>query len=433
MENTEQNNNNEYSVREVNETEVNGRVDFDNSAKNPLARNEVTYYNPSADKMQTQNYLVMQDLVVPVILRRKNGVLEFAMQYEYIPAINKVLLELPDCPFKDKKDIYTNGEVTTAVDDRMMSLGLEMIGFKNLDAKETAVSQSFTDQLVKFVAVYVDEEYENKQLQWFSASSLADYLKNIGENSSLQTKQALQLFYSQIYKNQLEEEQTLFEYDKSIVGKTIEDWEDTKNIMEHKYRFGIERSENEQPADDSVIPNYGQHVEYGLSKNSVQCLIIKKENGRIKIGLSKQQRSPFVARQEIDEYFYEAAAGMVEPGENIENAVAREVEEETGIKVDARRLFKNEESTILSKATQEYSDFYIYYLENDEKIGEQKLDDEEAISKIEWFDLDTTNFGEMNIPLPTKFMIEKLKYDYLPNKSIRKDRVRGSDDGSIEI
>lgn len=80
----------ETTSQEMYETILNGRVDFKNSAKNPLTRRQVRYYNPAIDKMQSQNYLEMEDVVVPIILRENNGVLEFAMQYESIPAIKKV-------------------------------------------------------------------------------------------------------------------------------------------------------------------------------------------------------------------------------------------------------------------------------------------------------------------------------------------------------
>lgn len=55
---------------EIYGTILNGRVDFKNSAKNLLARKQITYYNPKTDKMQTQNYFEMQDIVVLIILKK---------------------------------------------------------------------------------------------------------------------------------------------------------------------------------------------------------------------------------------------------------------------------------------------------------------------------------------------------------------------------
>lgn len=413
----------ETTSQEMYETILNGRVDFKNSAKNPLTRRQVRYYNPAIDKMQSQNYLEMEDVVVPIILRENNGVLEFAMQYESIPAIKKVLLELPDCPFFEiKKDKYSTAEVAESVADRMDSLDLDMIGLKYLDSSETAVSQSFTDQQAKFVEVYVEEIHENPSLQWFPITSIPEYLRTIGENSSLQTKYALQMFYMK-YKEEIDKKGvTEFSYDTDLLGQETS-WEDKKTIMEHKYRFGIELSENPQEQE----PFVEQYAEYGKSKNSVQCLITRRKDGKIQVGLAKQQRSPFIEREGVDEYFYEAVAGMLEEGETYEDAAEREGKEEAGVEFDKKRLTHLAVPTILSKGTEEYSDFYMYEL-GVSKILEQSLDEEENISELEWFDLNEIDLSKIHSPLPTKYLIALAKEQYERERNARKLDSRTSDD-----
>lgn len=418
-------NKNGNSSEEINRTILNGRVDFKNSAKNPLARRKVTYYNPITNKMQTQNYLDMQDIVVPIVLKRnKTGELEFAMLYEYIPATNKVFLELPECPFfHQKKAHYTNDEVCTVVEDRLIELGLDMQGLKYLDSSETAVSQSFTDQQAIFVAIYAQEMQENNTLQWFPISSIKNFFARIGDNSSLQTKYALQVFYSK-YKEEIEKgKQIEFNYNTEIVGKPIGHWEDKKNIMEHKYRFGIELSENnEQKNTNEQIIDFGQVSEYGLSKNSSNCLIIRRVNNRIMIGLSRQQRSPFIERDGAGEYFYEFVGGMLEENESYEDTARRETKEETGIDIENMKLIHIETPTLASKAAAEYGDFYLCEIKEGTKINSLKLDEQENISGIEWFDLYEIDLEKMRIPLGTKYIIEKTRVYYEEEKQKEMER-----------
>lgn len=421
----------ETTSKEVYSSILNGRVDLKNDAKNPLARKEVRYFNPKGiykktgeqGVMQSQNYLEMQDLIVPVILRENNGTLEFAMQYEYIPATNKVNLELPDCPFfYEKKSQYSDLQVCDALDERMKSMGLAMQVYAYLDRSETAVSQSFTDQQAKFVKVFVETtQEENEKLQWFPITSLENYLATIGENSSLQTKYALQLFYEQYKKQLSQKEARPFIYDETIVGEKTGKWQDKKNIMEHKYRFGIELAENDSKEDDDLIPDYGKYAEYGQSKNSVQCLMVRKTAHGIKIGLSKQQRSPFVEREGVDEYFYEAVAGMLEEGETYQEAAKRESLEEAGVEFAGGRLIHLSSPAILSKATEEYSDFYMYEMKKS-IIQAQQLDEQENIEGIEWFDLEEIDLEKLHAPLPTKYLIAKAKEFYERERGKQMDR-----------
>lgn len=415
---------------ELYETILNGREDFARNAKNLLSRKQVTYYNPKSGKMQTQNYLDMQDLVVAVILRRnEEGQMEFAMMYEYIPAVNKVFLELPECPFfKIKKDHYDNGDVTEVLENRMMDLGLNMIGFKYLDSSETAICQSFTDQQAKFVVVSVEEENENDKLNWFPITSIKSFFENIGNNSSLQTKYALELFYYKYRKDINGSSPSQFLYDTEIVGKPAGEWKDHKTIMERNYRFGIKLTENIQPINmNDTITYSGQFSEYGTSKNSSNCLVTKKHNGKIMIGLSRQQRSPFVEREGTDEYFYEFVGGMVEDGESFEEAAKRETLEETGVDIQNMRLIHIEEPTLATKAAEEYGDFYLCEIAEGTKINCLKLDEQEDIDRLQWFDLYEIDLEKKRIPLGTKYIIQKARQYY--QGQIEKTMLRSATEG----
>lgn len=419
-----------FEVKEVNKTMTNGRFDFKNSASGILGRSEVTYFNPKNGKYQTQNYLTMQDVVVPVILKRsKSGELMFAMQYESNPSANGILLELPECPFfREKKDVYSNGDVTECIEERLESLGLEMEGFRYLDSSETAVNQSITDQLMKVVSVYAEEkeEIEDNGLIWFPISSLEDYLsdkkanENELERSSLQTKYALRLFYNK-YKEEIKKwPPTEFKYDEKMINENGENWEKQKTIMEHKYRFGLQLAEK-KGKENPEIQDFGQVSEYGTSKNSVECLVTKKDGKRIKIGLSKQQRSPHINREGVSEYFYEEVGGMLEPTEDYETALKREVPEETGIQVKNGKIVHLSNPIILSKGTQECSAFYLYEMADNDVQGEKKLDQQECIENIEWFYLDEIDLEKLHAPLPTKYAILKAREYYKELEKIKSE------------
>lgn len=399
----------DFKNEEINTTEVNGRYNFKESGAGILGRSSVTYYNPNNEKYQTQSYLTMQDVVVPVMLKRnENGELMFAMQYESIPSIHQNLLELPDCPFfEEKKDSYSNGDVTECIEEKMASLGLEMEGFRYLDSSETAVNQSITDQLIKVVAVFASENAETKDngLNWFPISSLEDYLFHLKEGneieeSSLQTKYALKLFYDK-YKEEIKKyTPTKFNYNRD----TTNNWQDKKIIMEHKYRFGLQLAQ-QQEQENSQVQDFGQVLEYGTSKNSVECIVVKRDGKNVKIGLSKQQRSPFINREGIDEFFYEDVGGMLEGDESYEEALKREVPEETGVQIQNGKIVKLSNPVLLSKGTQECSAFYLYEMAKGDMKGNTHLDEQECIGEMEWFDLAEIDLEKLHAPLPTKYSI----------------------------
>lgn len=319
-----------FTITKVRGTITNGRVNNKRTAMNPMSTNSITYVNSKSGKTQTQSYLEMQDLIVPVLVKKdkQTGELNFAMQYEYVPSSKYgVQIELPDFPFFDeKKDNYSEQDVSECIKENLSYLDLKLIGFKYLDSGTTAINQSITDQIMKVVYVV---------------------------------------------------ENTLLE---------------------------------------KGISNYGTVFEIGTSRNSVECLITKRENKKIKIGLSRQQRSPFIAREGISEFFYEEVGGMVEEGESYEDALKREVPEETGIPIKNGKLHKMSNPIMLGKGTQESSVFYIYEMSGNEKPIGQSLDTEESIEDMEWFDLDKIDLNKLHAPIPTKYAITLAREHFERNR-----------------
>jgi len=402
----------DYNVEIVEQTMVNGRVNFRRTAANPIALKRVTYNNETTGKNQIQSYLEMEDLVVPVIIKKdkKTEKILFALQYEALPSSEHYShLELPDCPFfDDKKDHYSNEDVIKCIDNNMRYLGLEMLGYKYLDYGETAINQSITDQLMRVACVYVEETETNNSLVWYPISCLADFLeerrldKSTKEFTTITTKYALRLFYKAFESEIKKEEPTKFYYDRKLIDQDSQ-WSEYRIIMPHKYRFGEKIVSKEY--SDVGVANLGDVYEIGTSKNSVECLLVKVVDGKKMIGLSKQQRSPFIERKGVDEFFYEEVGGMIEDGEDYEEALRREVVEETGIQMSSGKLTQLTGLMMIGKGTQEASIFYLYEMDGSEIDGDQSQDEQESIEKIEWFDLDQIDLNTFHAPLPTKYAV----------------------------
>lgn len=394
-------------------TILNGRVDFSKSAKNPLARRQITYENVTTGKMQTQNYIQMQDVVVPVILRHnEKGEVEFAAIYEYVPATKQIMFELPECPFFDiKKAEYSPEETIDCVNNALNNYGLKMDGIKWLDKQETPVSQSITDQQALFVAVYTSSDNASEELKWFPISSIKECLDKVKSNSSLQTKYALQLFYRQ-HKDIINKQKPHKFVLPDIIGQPVDDWKDTKNIMENKYRFGIEFASKE--ATNELSEKEENYAEYIQSRNSANCLLVKQTDKGLKVGLAKQLRSPFIEREGVEDNLFESVGGMVDGNESYLEAVQREAIEETGYNTNNAKLIHVSEPTISSKAAEEHSDYYIFFIDENNEPFEQKLDEDEAIDTLQWFDLDEVD--NIRMPLSTKYLLELLKYELTKEK-----------------
>jgi len=401
----------DYKKESVYESILNGRVPNDGMKINGIEK--ITYYNPVSKKNQTQSYLDMDDIIVPFILRKNaEGKYQFAMEYKYVPAAGKTMLELPVISTMQNSSGYDGEQIEDLLEAGLIdNYGIDIIGYRSLDYSATPVSQSFTNQKVTAVVVYTkQEESENGNLEWFDIGSLKDYLTNYIGLSSLQTAYVMQSFYEQ-FKNK-EELQGISKKFEFVQGKinSKEPFEKHYNIMEHKYRFGVDFSSNgKRKVEDAP------YAEIGLSKNSVQCIMTRVIDGKIYVGLSKQQRSPFIATENFDEYLFEVAAGMVEPGESYEEAAKREAIEETGIDIAEQKLIYIG-TQLLSTATQEESAFYICEVSEKSNYGKQNLDSDENISQIEWFLLDEIDLSRLHAPLPTKYAILKVREHFSKEK-----------------
>ena len=375
------------------------------NAENPnyiYCRNEITYFNPSSNKEQMQSYLHMNDLIVPILLKIDNrGTLYFAMQYIYIPARNMIFLELP--VYKMDKNIdFTINNIS-------QKINYKIINWKELSSDFSPVSQSITDQMAKFVEIEVKYEDKKELLQWYPINCLDDLLNKQDINMSLQTKYGLMLFKGK-YKNELKKLIPIkFKENKRLLRKHFNPKQKYLKKIYEIYRFGVvEKYITDKKVlklhNKNKIQYFGDKSVYATTKNSVQCILTKIENGEVKIGLSKQQRSPFIARDDVDEYFYEAPAGLVENGELFDFAAKRESFEETGIQINGK-MIKLCNRLLLSYATEEMIEFYLTELEENYVQTKQKLDEMENISEIEWFDLKTLDINKINSPLTTKISI----------------------------
>lgn len=365
-------------------------------------RNEVTYFNPSSGKQQMQSYLHMNDLIVPILLKIDNrGTLYFAMQYTYISACNKIFLELPS--YKMEKDFDLTLNSISKI------INYNIINCKDLSSFFSPVSQSITDQMAKFVEIEVEYEEKKELLQWYPINCLDDLLKKQDINMSLQTKYGLMLFKEK-YKNELKKIiPKEFKENKRLLRKKFNPKQKYLKKIYDIYRFGVvEKYKTDKKVlklhNKNIIQYFGDKTIYATSKNSVQCILTKIENGKVKIGLSKQQRSPFVAREEVDEYLYEAPAGLVEDGELFDLAAKREAFEETGIQINGK-MIKLCNKLLLSYATEEMIEFYLTELEENYVQTKQKLDEQENISEIEWFDLKNLDVNKIHSPLTTKISV----------------------------
>lgn len=396
--------------------------DFDkNTPAYVYSRNEIKYYNSLSKKEQMQSYIHMNDIIIPMLLKvDKRGVLYFAMQYTYIPACNKIFLELPAYKMfriskKDnsneinKENLYSKDDIEYTINSILENIKYKKIYWKELSSDFQPVSQSITDQMAKFIEIEVEYKENKEILQWYPINCLENLLDRQDLNMSIQTKYGLMLFKEK-YKDELKKLiPTNFEENKMLLNKTFNLKQRHQKKIYEIYRFGmIEKHKIDKKIlklhYKNKIECFGDKAVYATSKNSVQCIITKIENGEIKVGLSKQQRSPFIARTEVDEYFYENPAGLVEEGEKFDAAAKREALEETGIQINGN-MNKLSGKLLFSYGTEEMSEIYLTELEENYVQTKQKLDEQENISEIEWYNLKTLDIDKLHSPIATKLSL----------------------------
>ncbi len=433
-----------------------------------MGRNSVTYPNQlKNNKMQTQNYLDMNDIVVPIIIKKgDDGQIYFAMEYIYIPAKNQIFIELPSIGMQEKKEEYSDLDILTATTNLTDMLQLSQSNGKinDLASNYDPVSASFTNQMVKFVELGVKNQDGDKRLHWFPVSCLQDLLsKEIP--MSLQTKYALLLFEQKHKKEISSITPTEAQIDKELLNSTKKYGEENKDdiIWPRKYRFGVAKTEIpaqiqelmaegkiDYVADNIEEKNDGISKEesiYGMSKNSIQCIIARIKNGKVQVCLQSQLRSPFIAKNKTNAYFLETPAGMIDEKDyqNIdinseeyrnldqatkeildnyaaETAAAREVAEETGIKISSENLIKLSQDLLYSQGTEEMTGFYLAIIPSDYEKGKRNLDEQEVILSEDedsiWYDLDGLDINKLHSPISKKMLLilTKKYFDNQKNK-----------------
>ena len=125
----------------------------------------------------------------------------------------------------------------------------------------------------------------------------------------------------------------------------------------------------------------GQYFNGKVEKLDAVVLIAFHEESK-KLAVIRQFRVP------LNDYVYELPAGLIDPDENIESTVKRELKEETGLTLAAIDYSRSRKKTYLSAGMTEESAALMYctctgevssaYLEADEDIEALLLSQEEA-------------------------------------------------------
>lgn len=451
----------EYTNENKNDKDPMGKI----SSNYVIGRHSVKYPNPlKNNKEQTQNYLDMNDIVVPVIIKKgDDGQIYFAMEYTYIPAKKQIFIELPSIGMQEKKEEYSDLDILTATTNLTDMLQLSQSNGKinDLASNYDPVSASFTNQMAKFVELGVKNQDGDKRLHWFPVSCLQDLLsKDIP--MSLQTKYALLLF-EQKHKEEINKNpSTKAHIDTELLNLTKKFREEDKEdiIWPRKYRFGV--AKREIPAEiqelmaegriDYVADNFEEKSDgiskeesvYGMSKNSVQCIVARIKDGKVQVCLQPQLRSPFIAKNKVDSYFLETPAGGIEEEDyqNIdinsdeyknlnqatreivdyyaaENAATRESAEEGGFKISSDNLIKLSQDLLYSQGTEEMTGFYLAIIPPDAKKEKRNLDEQEVILNGDedsiWYDLDSLDVDKLHSPISKKTLIVLTK-NYFNNQ-----------------
>lgn len=357
----------------------------------------------------------MNDIIIPILLKvDQRGILYIAMQYIYVPACNKIFLELPAYKVlkrdnDNEQEIYTKNDIEYTINKILEKIQYKRIYSKELSTNFEAISQSITDQMAKFMEIEVEYKESKEDLQWYPINSLNDLVSRQDINMSIQTKYGLMLFQDK-YKEELSKViQTKFYEDKILLNKRFNVENKYQKKIYEIYRFGIIEkykldSKISKLYNKKKIKFVGDKVVYVTSKNSVQCILSKFENEEIKVGLSRQQRSPFIAIKCVDEYFYENPAGLVEDGEQFDVAAKREALEETGIQINGK-MHKLSNKLLFNYGTEEMTEIYLAELKKKYVQTKKKLDEQESISDLEWYDLKNMDIDKLHSPIATKLSL----------------------------
>ena len=444
------------------------------------------FWNSNKGKLDKQNGIRMNDIVVPVIIKKgDDGQIYFAMQYTYNEAGNKISLELPSIGMQEKKDEYTDLDVLTAITNLTDMLELPQTNGKinELSSNFDALYPSYTDQQAKFVELGVKNEFTNKKgdkvqygvksLNWMPVSCLDDLLSRNDVLMSLQTIYALKLFAKK-HKEEIEkveptkaeintdlmEDPYKYYQEKYAAEPMANDEEETdyEKIYENKHRFNVERMKIPNVIQQlralgviDYVADKGAFVKDSTTKleefkeekivslsiaDSVQCIVTRKlPDGKVQVAIQKNLRSPFISRG-IDEYFEETPAGLIDQKdaedatskeEILENAARRETNEETGIDVSPENteIVRLIPDFLYSHGGNEITrGFLLHKKVYESHEEEQKLDEDEVITKYNWVDLDSLDIDGMHTPISKKLLF------YLVQEYFEKEKK--IDDKNIE-
>ena len=229
-----ENNNNNISNTEERGAEV-LPTDVSSSPDRINAREWTSFIN-NKQKLATQNYVDMDDIVVPIIIKKSDDGKEYiALQYTYNAISNQIFLESPKIAMKYKKEAYSDREVAIRVNDLMDQLKLAPIDNtqKDLSSNFDPVSASFTNQMAKFVELDVKNDNETEEykgddrIKWFPVSSLKSLLSKDCP-MSVATRYGLELYY-QKHRDEIDK---IFQTSANINKELLTN---PKGYLEEKY------------------------------------------------------------------------------------------------------------------------------------------------------------------------------------------------------
>lgn len=396
----------------------------------PEIQQKITYPHPNKPGETTsQNYVEYNDLAVVVFIRKNDkGVFEFGLIEKEAPAFIPSP-ENEDCP-KDYTGIFLEAltfafpdkstlpdDIDMWIDDQILSIGLDMQGFSNLDDSKTAIAQSFTNQSARFYVAGINETNSNNhsEIHWFPISSLESYLDmqraggKDGIHSSIQTLYPLELLRNK-YLSQIREMQSSeFQLDKPLSQlKLVE-----KAKTNPSYRFSIWEA-------SYINANHPENLKtatYLTSRSNAANSILITENGE-NMFLSPQKRSPFMTVNE--DLKLEVAGGLTE-GKSYKNTALAELSEEQGF--DAKNVKEFTGPLAATPLNSELSQAFITHYE-DGSEGIQHLDEQESIGKKipkSFKDL-KENLHNRQIPLTTKY------YIMLRARDMEKEKIKTDED-----
>lgn len=399
----------------------------------PEVQQKITYPHPNkTGEMTSQNYIEYNDLAVVIFIRKnKEGVFEFGLIEQEAPAFiydstdkataqgyNGIFLEAPSFALPEKNNLPN--DMAEWMEAQILSMGIEMQGFSELDDSKTAICQSFTNQNARFyvAGIKFEEQNTDNKIHWFPMSSLESYLDiqrmggKEGLHSSIQTLYPLEQLRNKYLPQIKEMEPTEFNLDRDLPElKLVE-----KSKTNPSYRFSIWECSyiNTDDPEKIKVATYINSM-----SNAGNCILMTKDGKTM--FLSPQKRSPFMAVGE--ELKMEVAGGLTE-GRPYDVAALAELSEEQAFETESAEAFTG--PLAATPLNSELSQAFIAHYEQGRE-GEQHLDEKESIGQKQpkSFEELKGNLKRSDIPLTTKY--------YIMLKSRDDEKVKDKRKTDIEI